>query len=137
MSFANGMFHYVDGIGISELFDGTSNTIMLGETVEGHRGGQSNIWSNGNRFTSSLRSTATPMNHPLDPDGISGLTPNGFVSGASGSPTRCNGGFASFHSGGANFALGDASVQFLSENISLNAYRPLATCGLGEVIPSF
>ena len=37
MSFANGMFHYVDGIGISELFDGTSNTIMLGETVEAQR----------------------------------------------------------------------------------------------------
>ena len=135
MSFANGMFHYVDGIRIGDVLDGTSNTILLGETVEGHRAGQSNIWSNGNRFTSSLRSTATPLNHPLNPDGISGLISNGSVSGAMGG--QSNGGFASFHPGGANFALSDASVQFLSENINLSAYRPLATCGLGEVIPSF
>ena len=70
---ANGMFFYVTELGFGDLADGSSNTVFIGETVEGHRSGQSNIWSNGNRFTSSLRTVSTPLNFPLDPNGTDGL----------------------------------------------------------------
>ena len=62
---ARGPFVYVTQFGFKDIRDGTSNTLFVGETIEGHRSGQSNIWSNGNRFTSSLRTTNTPMNFPL------------------------------------------------------------------------
>ena len=97
--------------------------------------GQSNIWSNGNRFTSSLRSTSTPMNFPLDPNGIDGLVFSGSVTGAAGG-TKCNGGFGSFHTGGANFGFGDGSVHFLSESIQTSIYSAIGTRNGGEVFES-
>lgn len=129
---ATGIFMYVQGVEIGEISDGTSNTVMLGETTEGHRSGQSNIWSNGNRFTSSLRSCSTPLNFPLDPNGTDGVVFNGSVSGADGG--RCNGGFSSSHTGGANFALSDASVRFVADNIAVIPYAATATRNGGEVI---
>ena len=128
---ATGMFLYVLGVEFSEIGDGTSNTILLGETTEGHRSGQSNIWSNGNRFTSSMRSCSTPLNFPLDPNGTDGIIFNGSVSGADGG--RCNGGFSSSHSGGANFALADASVRFVSDTIAVIPYAAAATRSGGEI----
>ena len=130
---ANGMFVYVLGQTIANMSDGSSNTFFIGETIEGHRAGQSNIWSNGNRFTSSLRTTACPLNFPLDPNGQDGLDGGaGTVSGASGG--RCNGGFASNHSGGANFAYGDGHVSFVNDNIGTLVYQRISTRGLGEVV---
>jgi prepilin-type N-terminal cleavage/methylation domain-containing protein/prepilin-type processing-associated H-X9-DG protein len=43
-------------------------------------------------------------------------------------------GFRSNHPGGANFLLGDGSVHFLKETISLPVYQALSTRALGEVI---
>ena len=132
---ANGMFVYVTKLEIATMTDGSSNTFFLGETVEGHRSGQSNIWSNGNRFTSSLRAARTPLNFPLDPNGTDGLIFDGFVSGADGG--RCNGGFASSHPGGANFGFGDGHVVFINEAIDLDTYGDLATRTGGEVNQEF
>lgn len=126
-----GVFAYVTKRKIGELIDGTTNTIAIGETVEGHRSGQSNIWSNGNRFTSSLRSTSTPLNFPLDPNGTDGIVFSGSVSGADGG--RCNGGFASSHTGGANFGIADGSVTFFNESVDLDVYRALSTIDRGEI----
>jgi prepilin-type N-terminal cleavage/methylation domain-containing protein len=41
--------------------------------------------------------------------------------------------FSSFHTGGAHFGLGDASVHFVSDEISLNIYQAMATINGGEV----
>lgn len=122
-------------LGFREIVDGSSNTFFVGETIEGHRTGQSNIWSNGNRYTSSLRGTFTPLNFPLDPndeDGIVFGSNTGWVSGADGG--RCNGGFASSHAGGANFGFGDGRVTFIAENIEESVYRALSTRDGGEVV---
>ena len=43
----------------------------------------------------------------------------------------------SFHVGGAHFLLGDGSVRFISENISLATYVGLLTRGNGEVLGEF
>jgi prepilin-type processing-associated H-X9-DG protein len=39
----------------------------------------------------------------------------------------------SMHTGGANFAFGDASVRFLRDSIDMNTYRALASRDGGEV----
>jgi type II secretory pathway pseudopilin PulG len=41
--------------------------------------------------------------------------------------------FSSFHTGGAHFGMGDASVQFVPDDISLKVYQALATANGGEV----
>ena len=38
------------------------------------------------------------------------------------------------HASGCNFAMGDASVQFLSNDLDLQVYKAKATCNGGEVI---
>lgn len=42
----------------------------------------------------------------------------------------------SFHPGGAQIAMGDASVQFLNENVNINVVVSLLTRNGGEIIPS-
>ena len=46
------------------------------------------------------------------------------------------GGFSSFHPGGANFALGDGSVRFLSETIEPELYQQLANRADGKLMLS-
>ncbi len=43
----------------------------------------------------------------------------------------------SFHTGGAQFALGDGSVRFVTENISFSVFIALATPAGGEVVGEF
>jgi type II secretory pathway pseudopilin PulG len=57
-----------------------------------------------------------------------------------GTPTRFNYGHLaarSYHTGGAQFVLGDGSVRFVSENINNALWRGLGTKSGGEVIADF
>jgi hypothetical protein len=89
---------------------------MNGETIPSHC--RWNI-AFGNNF--STVSTNIPLNNMEDAGDSSG---NWF--------RTC--GFKSFHPGGASFAMGDASVQFLSEAIDFEVYNNLGTRYGGEVV---
>ena len=45
--------------------------------------------------------------------------------------------FGSYHVGGAQFAMADGSVRFISENVDLRLYQSLATRGNGEIVGDF
>ena len=137
-----GVFHYggkggFNKFGFKDIADGSSNTIFCWR--DNRRPsfiGQSNIWSNGNRYTSSLRGTGTPLNFPLDPNGEDGISLRRVLClGAAGSGT-CNGGFASSHAGGANFGFGDGRVSAsLNESIVEDVvYQAFSTRDGGEVV---
>ncbi|QDU56939.1 DUF1559 domain-containing protein [Aeoliella mucimassa] len=120
-----GVFFYVRRIKLREITDGTSNTMFFGETVDGHgrlaEDGSgdllaSNIWSNGNRCNSSMRTTVNPLNT---------IPELGESIQNSGTRTHC--GFNSRHPGGANFGMGDGSVTYLTEDVSEDVYRQMST----------
>lgn len=118
----NGVFYYNSRIRFSSIdnVDGTSNTFMLGERdIKNCRGGSwlgvRNAWTGsgsrghyyalGGAHGSALVLNARPWN----------------------GNNRCGEGFSSLHIGGAHFALCDASVRFVSENIHFNSRNRNAT----------
>ena len=76
---ADGVFFYSRKFHQAEITDGLSNTLFVGETRDGHliddsgKAINSNIWTNGNRLQSTMRTTGTPLNTPPGVDGGSGL----------------------------------------------------------------
>ncbi len=118
-----GVFNYRTVYRASEVIDGLSNTMFVGEVIDAHTADSSNRWLVGSRHTDSLRSTENPLNTPPGTGVVVTLYGN-----------RVNGAFASRHPGGAMFGFGDGHVSFLSENINLTIYRSLSTRSGGEAV---
>ena len=104
----NGMLFLNSKVRFRDILDGSSHTLLLGEgMLEAKPLG----WVSGTRST--LRNVGHPMNPPKDIDASE--------------PTVLEvGGFSSYHTGGAQFVLGDGAVKFLSQSIHPNTYRQLA-----------
>lgn len=103
---------------IRDLSDGTSNTFIIGEAMP--------FWSNWNWWFNPNAVTATcaiPLNRVLRRPRAPGDWPNNYS-------------FASRHTGGGNFGMGDGGVRFVSENIDTSVYRGYATISSGEVVAS-
>ncbi len=121
----DGVFFYNRMMKIAEITDGLSNTIFVGETIDGHSLENNNIWTNGNRGNSTMRTTQTPLNTPIGASVVG--TANTLTPGS-------HGGFNSRHPSGANFAYGDGHVIFVSESIAENVYDAIATRAGDETI---
>jgi prepilin-type processing-associated H-X9-DG protein len=106
----NGALFYDSSISFKDIKDGTTNTFMIGErdhdfcragTWPGvrnpHGGGSRGIWTSVGHGRSRLNETNPPI-------------PWGNNRG-------CGEGFSSLHPGGAQFAMCDGSVRFVSETI--------------------
>jgi prepilin-type N-terminal cleavage/methylation domain-containing protein/prepilin-type processing-associated H-X9-DG protein len=117
-----GLFVYRNPKRMADIVDGTSNTLAVGEVFDGHLANNQNIWSVGSRHTHCLRTTENPIN----------TKPGTGITYTDGSQLR-NGAFMSRHPGGAQFALADGSVRFLSQTIDITPYRRAATIQGGEV----
>jgi prepilin-type N-terminal cleavage/methylation domain-containing protein/prepilin-type processing-associated H-X9-DG protein len=117
-----GLFVYRNPKRFADITDGTSNTLAVGEVYDGHLANNINWWTNASRHQSCWRSTENPINTP----------PGTGVTFSDGGTLR-NAAFMSRHSGGANFALADGSVRFLSQNVDITQYRNASTIRGGEV----
>ncbi len=106
-----GMFsRFPIGYEFAEVTDGLSNTLMIGETLPYHC-----IWNCVFCPNFPLSSTSVPMNH-MESD-----------SGTRDGTWRRVCGFKSSHPGGAQFAMGDASVRFLTETMDYRLFNELGT----------
>jgi len=102
----------------AEITDGLSNTILLGEVVPAWC-----LWQDWGY--QSFATTAFPVNHRnID-----------FQRGTLGAGDATNSiTFRSRHTGGANFAMGDGSVRFVTDGMDYASYRAMASRAGGEVI---
>ena len=106
---------------ISDVIDGTTNTLLLGEISRILPSGQTNqyrTWIRGNNGGSGACKNVT---YPINSTFYNGSNNFNDVS------------FGSQHTGGCQVGLGDASVRFLSQTIDLSIYKALASMDSGEV----
>lgn len=136
----DGMMFGCSSVKMSDVRDGTTNTIMFGESYTDHAyvkdgqgmdfwqmgSPQSGGWNpggtGGTEYSEGLGSTGPKLNSRLDP------TVNGVLMEMS---------FGSYHTSGAHFGLVDGSVRFISENVDLRAYRGLGSRNGRETLGEF
>lgn len=85
------------------------------------KGGRAYGWIVGKAFTTTF-STYLPPNSTV---------PDMYAHGIGYYAARSN------HPGGANVAMGDGSVRFISDHVKLETWRALGTCSAGEVPGKF
>lgn len=113
-----GMFHYrADRIALKNVTDGTSNTLLAGEGTFLNNGQGTNYaqWMG----TWAVASTVNGINRP---------NAGAYFNGS---------GFRSYHVGGAQVAMVDGSVRFVSNNINLFVLSYLGTKAGGETVGEF
>ncbi len=129
-----------------DIIDGTSNTILLGETLpefcefQRYNGGGPG-WAGGNFIAQGQ--TIQPINWRIDkmnpPRSSFGSCVCDATTNPSGDRSRCimnwhvTWGFKSNHTGGANFALADGSVHFITDSIDHRTYQYLGCRHDGQV----
>ncbi len=136
----DGIFFGCSNIRINDIVDGTSNTILIGESftdptyVKDGQGmdywqigsPQTGTWVlggiGGTEYSELVGSTFARINSRRDP----------AVHG-----TAMEMSFGSWHVGGAHFTLADGTVRFVSDNVDLQLYRKLATRAGGEVVGEY
>lgn len=125
-----GMFgRFGPKIRLADVTDGTSTTLLLGETLPDQRYGRDKPnWAK--QVVSTLATTIIPINHMcnyFDDDGCTAAPERYFEN------HNVADGFKSWHRGGAHFARADASVRFVSQTIGHQTYQHLGCRDDGQV----
>jgi prepilin-type N-terminal cleavage/methylation domain-containing protein/prepilin-type processing-associated H-X9-DG protein len=128
----DGVFWINSRVKMTDISDGTANTLLFGERYHGDPA-YKNIetlggwaWANFSAPQDYIFSTPVPVNYQLPP---------GTVTGAPNFPEDnrvCA--FGSGHTGGANFCMADGSVQFLTNATALPTLQALSTRSGGEPV---
>jgi hypothetical protein len=116
---------------VRDITDGTSNTLVVGEQAWdprriGYGDNGNRDWTQGSTDGNGMAIYAMKnVANPINSQGynVFTLSPTAWFNEIS---------FGSEHPGGAQFALGDGKITFISENIDMSVYRGLATREGGE-----
>src|SRR5262249_16712015 len=134
----NGLFYPFSKTKIASVVDGTSNTLMGSElvlvkdtTLHDIRGRYYNHWQGNTLF-----STLFPPNTAA-PDKSSYCIPLLPVAPCTVTATNVMQSARSYHPGGVNALVADASVRFISNNVDPSTYLNLGTRAGGEVTGNY
>jgi prepilin-type N-terminal cleavage/methylation domain-containing protein/prepilin-type processing-associated H-X9-DG protein len=124
-----GMFNRLGAkINMASVSDGTSNTIMVGETLPGeHDHYWSGSWMLFNGGAAHV-TTIIPINYNSK-ESANWCSPAEHYRGN----WDVSWGFKSRHTNGANFVFADASVHFINQGISIRTYQLLGCRNDGQV----
>jgi len=111
---------------LRNVVDGTSHTIMVGESATQTNPTFRTFWSYS--YSHYSLSSATPQARTLlgDYDACT-------KAGGNGASLPCRRGWGSLHTDGSNFLFCDGAVQFLSTSIDMNLFVTMGTIDGGEV----
>jgi prepilin-type N-terminal cleavage/methylation domain-containing protein/prepilin-type processing-associated H-X9-DG protein len=114
-----------------DFLDGTSNTMIVGETLTGFSPSHATLWSDYSAGSVSIQTQLTPNSSSPDQLWVTSCCPT------CNQPSRnmpCIVGSAanycsarSYHPGGVNVLFGDGSVHFISNSVDINTWRALGT----------
>jgi prepilin-type N-terminal cleavage/methylation domain-containing protein len=134
--FRNGLIFRNSRVGMAGIRDGSSQTLLLGETrwwvskEANDINGEFGTWASSYRCSGpsahpmTVAAAVDPLNNPLidfDPTGLQ-TAQHGTGSPWVGTWSRC---FGSHHRGGCHMAMADGSVHFIADSIALTIYRQL------------
>jgi len=128
----NGIMGVNRNTSMRDVTDGTSNTLVVGESSDSVESGLGSSWRAWTQGASGGTGGAAfySCKNVVNPIGESG-----YFTGSGDTAMRYfnNVRFGSQHTGGAQFLMADGSVRFISTNIDMGVYRSAATMGSGEV----
>lgn len=144
--FGNAPFRFVgpadkpQNMKLAEISDGTSNTLLFSETIQGHAGDLRGFswWNGGAHFSAFLApNTSAPdvvenIAYCKGIPGQPGYNPRNPPCAAPTTPFPSTIAARSRHVGGVQVALCDGSVQFVSNSINLDTWRAMSTASGGE-----
>ena len=116
-SSGNGLFYRNSGTRFSDILDGLSNTLMVGERASRQAGS----WDGGVTWVGAVPGAYRGMARVV---GRGDRVPNDVLGDFAD--------FGSWHPFGANFVMADGSVRMISDEIDLAAYHALVTRAGGE-----
>jgi len=151
--YTNGIIYMNSAISLNNIRDGSTNTVLLGETIYclltenyGYAGsnppnGAWTYWSSSGRnhtgccpYMNALTGTYQPINNPCVDMNWKEATARG---GAAKGHGTMESGFSSWHDGGAHFCLADGSVRFISQNVNLQTFQLLGPRNDQNVLGEF
>ena len=127
---ADGIFYISSSVRFRDVIDGLSNTIFVSEVIDS--GGDADKLGGAGSDRKHCFSGGADGNPPTE------MTEY-LIAAESNDPinTYAEEAAGSFHVGGAQFVMGDGSVRFLSENMSMTIYQSISTRAGGEVVGEF
>jgi len=128
-----GMFcRFSTPISLSQCTDGTSQTLLLGESLPATNAHMQKGWYTS--YGAQLSTTIIPINYSINETDTSWCGSAGAGPARSMMNNNIAWGFRSRHRGGANFTFADGSVHFLSESIDHKTFQLLGCRNDGQVV---